>query len=218
MSAVKHAVIAAAGLGSRLGLGKPKCLLEVGGYPLIHHQLQLLEDVSDVRVVIGFDEQAVMEAVIPVRSDVIFVRNPAYRSTTTLTSYGLAAAHIRENCLFLDADILFEPASFRSFLDACAFEELLIAVTEAKTADAVFAHRQGRHVARFSRAEPERWEWANLCWLPPGYCETGRGAVFERLTDDLPLALHEVISFEIDTPGDYEAAIANLETLNLRTC
>ena len=168
-------------------------------------------------MVIGFDEQAVIDAVVPIRRDVIFVRNPAYRSTTTLTSYGLGAAHVRDNCLFLDADILFERESFASFLDGCAAEELLIAVTEAKTDDAVFAHRQGRNVTRFSRTEPTKWEWANLCWLPPGYCETGRGAVFERLEEDLPLASREVVSFEVDTPDDYEFAAADAKALKLTT-
>ncbi len=45
MSFVKHVVIAAAGLGSRLGHGKPKCLVEIDEVSVLSHQLSLLSDV-----------------------------------------------------------------------------------------------------------------------------------------------------------------------------
>ncbi len=68
MSNVKHAVIAAAGLGSRLGLGKPKCLLEVDNKPLIEYQLKLLKNVADVRVVVGFEEHLVIPLVKKIKT------------------------------------------------------------------------------------------------------------------------------------------------------
>lgn len=137
MSAVESAVIAAAGLGSRLGLGKPKCLLEFGGKSILQHQLWLLRSVPDVRVVVGFEEALVMDAVRRLRPDVIIVRNAAYRTTTTLDSYSLGATGVRGNCLFLDGDITFGPASFARFLDTCRPDRALIGVTALKTQDAV---------------------------------------------------------------------------------
>ncbi|MHB8872549.1 MAG: NTP transferase domain-containing protein [Myxococcaceae bacterium] len=200
-------MIAAAGLGSRLGLGRPKCLLEIGERSLLHHQLDLLKDVPDVRVVVGFAEQAVIDAVRPIRPDVIFVRNAAFRSTSTLASYALGAAHLLDPCLFMDADILFEPATFAAFLGACVEESPLIGVTAAKTTDAVYAHLAAGQVERFSRTERGPFEWANLCWLPARYCETGRSAVFERLAQDLPMPCLTVTSHEVDTPEDYALAL-----------
>jgi len=208
MPAVEHAVIAAAGLGSRLGHGKPKALVEVGGAPLIHHQLRLLAEVPDIRVVVGFNEQAVIDTVRAVRQDVVFVRNPAFRTTTTLTSYAMGAAHLKVNCLFMDADILFEPKSFAAFVRACVAEEKLVAVTKSKTTDAVFAHIGNGSVERFSRSDWSQYEWANLCWLPPGYCEAGEGAVFERFERDLPIRCFEIEAYEVDTPEDLDAAVA----------
>lgn len=206
MSLVKHAVIAAAGLGSRLGLGRPKCLLELDGIPLIQAQLNLLREVPDVRVVVGFEEQAVIQAVRTYRPDAIFVRNPAYRSTTTLQSYALGALGLDEPCLFMDADIWFDPTSFEDFLHACRGVAPLLAVTAAKTVDAVYAHMADNQVVRFSRTETAPFEWANLSWLPPRYCETGEGAVFERMERDLPIAGREIVSYEIDTQQDLEVA------------
>lgn len=209
MSFVEHAVIAAAGLGSRLGRGHPKCLLEIRGRTILERQLRLLEAVPEVRVVVGFEEQQVIAAARAVRPDIVFVRNAAYRSTSTLRSYAMGAQGLAENCLFMDADILFEPASFASFVAACKPGESMIAVTAAKTNDAVYAHLEGGKVTRFSRTAASDFEWANLCWLPPGYCEKGEGAVFERLAGDVPLKSRVIESFEIDTPDDHEKALKN---------
>lgn len=209
MPPVGHAVIAAAGLGSRLGHGKPKCLVEVAGATLIEHQLRLLRDVEDVRVVVGFEEEAVIEAVVAVRRDVLFVRNSAYRSTATVESYAAGARFLREPCLFMDADIFFEPASFAGFIEACGRSRPLVGTTAAKTCDAVYAHldAEGR-VARFSREEPAPLEWANLVFAPPGHFEGARGAVFERLAKDLPLPSFTVVSYEVDREEDLARARA----------
>ena len=48
MSPIKHAIVSAAGIGSRLGLNTPKCLVRVGGLRIIDYQLELLRDVEDV--------------------------------------------------------------------------------------------------------------------------------------------------------------------------
>ncbi|MNY63424.1 hypothetical protein D3C86_2003810 [compost metagenome] len=83
-------------------------------------------------------------------------------------------------------------------------------MTAAKTVDAVYAHMADDQVVRFSRTEAAPFEWANLSWLPPRYCETGEGAVFERMERDLPIAGREIVSYEIDTQQDLEVAKAYL--------
>ncbi len=206
-------MIAAAGLGSRLGRGHPKCLLDFHGQSILERQLRLLDGIRDVRVVVGFEEAQVMEAALAVRQDIVFVRNAAYRSTNTLQSYALGARGLQDGCLFMDADILFQPASFRSFLAACTTREPRVAVTAAKTTDAVFAQVENGQVWRFSRTGRSAFEWANLCWLPSNYCEEGEGAVFERLSKDLPLKAHTIESFEIDTPEDHQMALSHAKFL-----
>lgn len=205
MSPVEHAVIAAAGFGSRLGRGYPKCLVEFRGRTLLERQLELLVQVPDVRVVVGFREHEVIAHARQVRNDILVVRNPAYATTTTLTSYALGARHLTEPTLFMDADILFEPASFQEFLAACT-DAPLVGYTTARTVDAVYAQIDDGQVQRFSRERISDFEWANLAYLPAGYCETGDGSVYERLTQDLPLPAHLVDSFEVDRPTDLDLA------------
>ena len=210
MPVIEHAVIAAAGIGSRVGHGIPKCLMEVGGRTLIEQQLALLAEVPDVRVVVGYMEQTVIDAVRRVNQEVIFVRNPGYRENTTQDSYSLGAAGLRGQCLFLDADILFDEASFQNFLNFAVGHELVIGVTAAKTDDAVFAvtHTAGAgelQISAFSR-EATPLEWANVVYAPANSFVRGGGAVFERLQVWLPAPAKEIVSYEIDTERDFRRA------------
>ena len=141
MSIVGHAVIAAAGVGSRLGHGIPKALIDVCGRLIIEYQLHLLRDVEDVRVVVGYHERAVIAAVRRVRADVIFVRNPAYRHTTTLQSLHLAARDLRgKSVLILDGDTVYGARSFATFLETCRERSSLVSIADEISEDPVYAN------------------------------------------------------------------------------
>lgn len=220
MPTLDHAVIAAAGFGSRLGRGHPKCLLDVAGRTLLQRQLELLRDVPDVRVVVGFEEDTVIALARRLRPDITIVRNPAFASTTALNSYALGARYLSRPCLFMDADIIFEPASFAAFL-AQPGEGPLVGYTHTKTQDPVHVAVSGGRVTGFSRTEQVeteqgQYEWANVLRLPGGYLDQpvaslgDSPAVFERLSVDLPLPGRYVESYEIDRPADLDVALAFL--------
>ena len=57
----KFAIISCAGIGSRLGLNKVKCLVEINGKSLISWQLDQLIDFDIVFVVIGFQSEDVIK-------------------------------------------------------------------------------------------------------------------------------------------------------------
>ena len=83
---MKQAVILAAGQGSRLNHasnGVPKCLVKVGGTPLIEHQLGILEEVGIERVcvVVGHDARTVRSAA---SSRCEFIVNHQDRVTTSM--------------------------------------------------------------------------------------------------------------------------------------
>jgi len=216
MSIVKHAVIAAAGLGSRLGHGKPKCLVEVEGVKILKHLLHLLHDVEDVRVVAGFEEKEVIAELRKVRDDVIVVRNPGFRSTTTLHSYELGARHVKGDVLFMDGDMLVEEESFKAFLKSCVPGLPRLAVTKTKTRDAVFVAIEEGMVTSFRREDPTDYEWANISWLPNDFfAEIGNTPVYEHLCQYLPIAAEELIAYEIDSEQDLALARENLHLFGL---
>ena len=114
-----QAVILAAGVGSRLGQqndNKPKCLLDIGGKPLIMHQLEALADngVGPILMMVGFQEEAVRKAV---GSRVEYMTNERYRETNRLYSLYLGRKWIQGPFILLNADLLIHPDIFRRLLE-----------------------------------------------------------------------------------------------------
>jgi choline kinase len=219
MSIVEHAVIAAAGLGSRLGHGKPKCLVKIDGVSVLAHLLTLVEHVPDVRVVVGFMEADVIEELARLRPDAVAVRNPSFRITTTLHSYALGARHLQGDCLFMDADLLVVPQTFRAFLESCRPGEPRLALTPNKTQHPVYTELDGERVVGFRREQPTEFEWSNISWLPVGlFANFGHSAVYEHLRQFLPFASGIVDAYEIDTEEDLRLAKANAAMFELDKC
>jgi choline kinase len=106
-----QAVILAGGVGSRLGdvtRDKPKCLVEVGGKPLIKHQLEALADhgVGPVLLVLGYRGEAVRE-VVGEAAD--YITNTRWEETNSLYSLWLARDWVKGPFLLLNCDLLFHP-------------------------------------------------------------------------------------------------------------
>ncbi len=106
-----QAVILAAGYGSRLERvsgGAPKCLLPIGGAPLIEHQLEALHDagVGKILVVIGHKADEV-RAVLGHRVE--FIENTRYSETNSLYSLWLAREWVKGPFVLLNCDLLFHP-------------------------------------------------------------------------------------------------------------
>lgn len=104
-----NGLILAAGSGTRMqGLegAKPKCLLEVGGRPLIEHQVTALRNagVDSIVVVVGYQAERIRRTVGP---DASYILNPAFASTNSLQSFVLGAEHLAGDTLVLNADVLF---------------------------------------------------------------------------------------------------------------
>ena len=101
MSFSRTIIISCAGMGNRLGLGTTKALVEVDGKPLIIRHLEYLKEESDIRVVVGYQAQKVIETVTAYRKDVLFVFNHDFRNTGTGSSVVLASKYANEYILSL---------------------------------------------------------------------------------------------------------------------
>ena len=115
-----QAVILAAGVGSRLQSlsgGKPKCLVEVGGRPLILHQLEALADhgVGPVLVVLGYRADEVRQ-VIGQRAEMIL--NERYEDTNSLYSLRLTQDWVTGPFILLNSDLFFHPDILDRLLEA----------------------------------------------------------------------------------------------------
>ncbi len=115
-----RAIILAAGVGSRLQAltgGKPKCLVEIGGRPLILHQLEALADhgIGPVLIVAGYQADVVRE-VVGDRAE--FVVNDRFQETNSLYSFWLARERVSGPFILLNCDLFFNPEVLERLLDA----------------------------------------------------------------------------------------------------
>lgn len=213
---MRRFVISAAGLGSRLGRDFPKCLLPIGEACLIDYQLALLPPCADVRIVVGFRENEVMEHVRRRWPDVTFVRNPAYATTSNTHSLQLAAQHIRGPFVAIDGDLIIEPTSFARFLDRCdEADSALIGIVPMASQEAVAARVVDGKVIAFHRPGVEAhadcaFEWCGIALIRGFAISANRRFVFEELAQHLPLPAIDIACVEIDTPRDHEAAMATI--------
>lgn len=219
MPAVKHAVITAAGVGSRLGLNIPKCLVEVGGRRIIDYQLALLQDVEDVRIVVGFRRDDVIRHVKTVRPDAVFVCNHQYATTTTLQSLYLGVSSLCDPFLCIDGDVIPEPESFRRFLKACESRMPLTAIARAASTDAVYAVVDSgvTVVKALVRTPDSEWEWPGISYLDPGMIENKKTFVYQQLEKSLPIPVAPLVCWEVDTPEDLARISAELAHVSARS-
>lgn len=200
-------VISAAGMGTRLGLGCTKALVEIEGKTLIERQLEILKDYDDIRVVVGYQAEKVIEVVNSVRKDVMFVFNHDYRNTGTGASFWLGAQHAREYVVALDGDLLVNP---QDLIKAIEYDGCCIGGSTPSTDNPwtmpTKVIRGVENVVGFSKDEGE-YEWTGLAKVQTDSLQPGKGHVFQMIEPLLPIPMIFIRTKEIDTVDDYERAV-----------
>mgnify|MGYP000009009798 FL=1 len=209
MQAAKSVVISCAGIGSRLGLGTTKALINIHGKSLIRWQLELFQEAEDIRVVVGFEAQKVIDEVRQYRPDAIFVFNHNYFETKTGASYHLGARDGNAYALACDGDVLVHPDDMKKLWEA---QGEWIAYADKMSEDAVFVRvdEQGA-VLSFSR-EAGDYEWTGPCCLKKEHVVYTSGYVYNQLEPHLPLPGIKIRACDIDTYADYERALKFVES------
>lgn len=216
-------VVNAAGLGSRLGLDMPKALLEVAGRPLIAWQMELLRDVSDVRVVLGYRASDVSDVVFRVRPEAMVVLNHEFSSTGTAASLVRGCVGALGPVVSLDCDLIVHPEDLRLFTHGSS---PMLGTLPVQSEEPVFVRVEpgsdGAMVARdFDRTPvPGDHEWSGLVRFDPQSPHLGpsRGHVFELIRPLLPMAAVPIRAREVDFPDEVEALSHWIEQLMREGC
>ncbi len=116
-----RAIILAAGEGIRLRpytLDRPKCLVELGGKPLIVYQIEVLESLGiyDITVVTGYHADRIEALGFKT------IHNPHYASTNMVASLMCAAELLdgKADILIAYGDIIYEPRVVQALLECQA--------------------------------------------------------------------------------------------------
>jgi choline kinase len=114
-----HAIILAAGRGSRLAehnpQGNPKCLMQFGGRSLLERHLDLLLQfgIRQADLVVGHEADRVIEHVgrLHSRPDVAFHFNPRYQQGSVISLWAARETlQSGADILLMDADVLYHPS------------------------------------------------------------------------------------------------------------
>ena len=196
----KSVVISCAGIGSRLGLGLTKALVQINGGSLISWQLKLFRNVEDLRLVIGFQGSEIIEEVRKYRDDVIFCYNQKYFETKTGASFFLGARHGNNYSMEWDGDLLVHPEDVKMLLET---DGEFICYSDKSSDEAVWVQtdEEGK-VHAFSRERGD-YEWTGPACISKANLTYSSQNVFNMFEPFLPMKGIKVRAYDIDTYNDY---------------
>lgn len=195
-------IICCAGMGTRLGIGTTKALMHIDGKPLIIHQLEALKDYSDVRVVVGYQANKVIEIVNSYRKDIMFAFNNDFKTTGPATSLRKGMLNSKEYVLSIDGDILVNPEDFRKLLSA---DGEYLAISKRHSEEPILVEVEDNEAIHFS--QKGNFEWPGIVKLKADKVLNNQEHTFDIIEELLPIKTLMVRSRDIDTPEDYENAL-----------
>lgn len=196
----KSVVISCAGIGSRLGLGLTKALVQINGGSLISWQLKLFKDIEDLRIVIGFQGNEIIEEVRKYRQNVIFCFNHRYFETKTGASFYLGARHANNEILEWDGDLLVHPDDVKMLLNT---QGEYICYGDKTSEETVFVRTNDKgEVLSFSR-ESGDYEWTGPACMAKRHLRYNSNNVFNMFEPLCPMRGIKVRAYDIDTYNDY---------------
>ena len=125
------ALILAAGVSRRLypqTYNTPKCLLEVGGKPIINYQLEALSElgINDITMIVGYHREMLVESVEKNFPEINFkfIVNHHYFETNTAYSVYVGKEALSDQHLLMNADVVY-PKELLSKIYYSSFENVL---------------------------------------------------------------------------------------------
>ncbi len=166
------AVIVAAGEGKRLRPlteDLPKCLLPVGGRPLILHSLDALNalGVEDVALVVGHGRERLVEALGP---GYRYLLNPFYQVTNNMASLWFAKTFVEDSeFLYLHSDLLYESSVLSLATEDPHNIVLLVKQKNTEREEMKVVVEDGYLVESSKEVEPHRayGEWLGIAKFTP---------------------------------------------------
>ena len=119
-------LILAAGASRRLyplTKSTPKCLLDIGGLPILSHQLNALKkyDINDVIIVIGYYKEMIIDYINKNHTEMkfTFITNEHYLDTNTSYSAYLCKDFLSSSdTLLMNGDVLYPPSLLKQIIDS----------------------------------------------------------------------------------------------------
>lgn len=195
-------VICCAGMGTRLGIGVTKALVNVCDKTIIVRLLEMLDDYDDIRVVVGYQAEQVIREVNKYRKDVMFAFNYNYENTGVAASLCKGMRGARKYTVCVDGDILINKKDFDRFMKS---EEECLAISDVSSDEPVYVDMKNDMAIAFN--VNGQYNWTGLAKIQSVRVKQLDTHVYDMLTPLLPLKTIQVRARLIDTQEDYERAV-----------
>lgn len=196
-------VICCAGMGTRLGIGTTKALMCIQGKPLIIHLLDKLKEYDDIRIVLGYQAERVIEVVNQYRKDIMYSFNYDYKTNGPAASLRKGMFKSKEYVLYIEGDILVNPDDFKMLLEK---KNEYLAISKKHSNEPVLVDVMDGKAIRFS--SQGNFEWTGIARLKAEKVKNNEMYTYRLIEKLLPISTVLVRSRDIDTPEDYENAMA----------
>ncbi len=196
-------VISCAGMGTSLGISTTKSLLDICGKPLIIRQLELLNDIRDIRLVVGYDAEEIIKVVTDYRKDIMFSFNYDYNTTGAGASLSKSIVGASDQVLTIDGDLVINPSDLDRVIN---YNGDVICGTRRFSNNPIWLDIKHEKVVGFSEITGQL-EWSGLAKISNNLITPSNGHVYQILIPLLPIDYLEIQTIDIDTVEDYEKAI-----------
>ena len=174
-------IICCAGMGTRLGIGSTKALININGKPLIIRILELSK----------------------YRKDIMFVFNYDFAITGIAQSFNKAIPYAREYVVEIDGDLLINPDDFQKFID---YQGECLGINKINSHNPILINTHRGKVIQIANDCGE-YEWTGLLKMKTKNLIHNGNYLYEVLRPVLPIQSIIVRARDIDTADDYENAI-----------
>ena len=197
-------IICCAGMGTRLGIGTTKALVRVNGKTIINRLLEKLDAVKDVRIVVGYQAEKVIEEVNKCRKDIMFAFNNDYKTTGVADSLRKGNVGSNKYVVYFDGDVLIDQDSINKIL---SYDGECVAVNNTSSDEPVLITLDdNENVIAF--LEGSKYSWPGIAKIENQKLTAPGRNVYDVLSGYLPLKAIYVNACEIDTQDDYERAMS----------
>ncbi len=171
MPNIEYAILPNAGLGTRLSIDKPKCLIEIDELPLILHQVNILQKiVKYIFIVVGHNAREIIDLFRPGNDKVIFVFNHKYYDTNTAYSVHSVAKYLKKGFLTIDGDYWINPEDLKIFINTVNLnpKEYHVSVQSTQTDFPCYVDYSDGRITKFTK-EYQKHEMGGMLYFPGNF-------------------------------------------------
>ena len=158
MTTIHHAIILAAGAGTRLRPivdGRPKGLIEIDGESLVARSARLLRaaGIERTTIVTGYAADY-YERFAAGQPDIVLVNNDKFETTGSMASLAIALDRVRHDVLVLESDIVYEARALTAILTGDAPDATLTS-GPTRAGDEVWVHAPAGRLEAMTKVRHE---------------------------------------------------------------